>query len=311
MSDQTVDRAMDVALEGAIEGPLAPAAPALQRRQWLGILRNALRLGRTKVGVTIVGVMVAIAVFGPLVAPHSPTEFVAAPNSGPSGAAIFGGDALGRDVLSRFLHGGLTVLWMAAAATLVGVVLGVGVGLVAAYSRGWVDEVLMRGNDVLLAFPAIVFVLLAVSAVGPKLWLIVLTVGLTHAPRTARVIRGAGQEVVERDFIKAAEAVGEKRSRIVFGELLPNVTSPLLVELGLRTTYSIDLVASISFLGFGLQPPAADWGLMINENRLSITVQPWSVLLPVLAIGLLTVGTNLVTDGIARAAIGIDRRSES
>ena len=134
---------------------------------------------------------------------------------------------------------------------------------------------------------------------------------VTHAPRVARVMRGAAQEVVERDFVKAAEAVGEKRSRIVLGELLPNVTSPLLVELGLRMTYSIGLIAAIGFLGFGVQPPTADWGLMIFENRLSITVQPWSVLLPVLAIGLLTVGANLVTDGIARAAIGIDGRSGS
>jgi peptide/nickel transport system permease protein len=310
-TDQTVDTAVDVGLEGAVEGAIAPAGPALQRRQWLGILRNSLRLARTKIGLGIVAFVVAIAVFGPLVAPHSPTEFVAAPNSGPSSTAIFGADALGRDVFSRFLHGGLTVLWMAAAATLVGIVLGVVIGLVAAYSRGWLDDVLMRGNDVMLAFPQIVFVLLAVTAIGPKLWLIVLTVGLTHAPRVARVMRGAGQEVVERDFVKAAEAVGESRWRIVFGEVLPNVTSPLLVEIGLRMTYSIGLVAAISFLGFGLQPPTADWGLMIFENRLSIAVQPWSVLLPVLAIGLLTVGTNLVTDGIARAAIGIDRRSES
>jgi peptide/nickel transport system permease protein len=166
----------------------------------------------------------------------------------------------------------------------------------------------MRGNDVLLAFPQIILALLAVPALGPKKWLIVLVVGLTHAPRVARVIRGAAQEVVERDFVKAAEAVGEKRSRIIFGELLPNVTSPLLVEIGLRMTYSIGLVAAVGFLGFGLQPPAADWGLMINENRLAITVQVWSVLLPVLAIGLLTIGTNLITDGIARAAIGLDRK---
>jgi len=214
-------------------------------------------------------------------------------------------------VLSRFLHGGLTVLWLAIAATLLGVVVGVIVGLVAAYSRNWLDDVLMRTNDIVLAFPQIVLVLLAVSAIGPKLWLIVVTVGITHAPRVARVMRGAGLEVVERDFVKAAEAVGEKRNRIIFGELLPNVTSPLLVELGLRMTYSIGLVAAISFLGFGLQPPKADWGLMIYENRLSITVQPWSVLLPILAIGLLTVGTNLVTDGIARAAIGIDRGGKS
>jgi peptide/nickel transport system permease protein len=306
---ETVDTAVDLGLEGAIE-PGAPA-PVLQRRPWLGILRNALRLTRTRIGVGLVGVIVAIAVFGPLVAPHSPTEFVAAPNSGPSSTAVFGADALGRDVLSRFLHGGLTVLWLSAAATLLGIVVGVTVGLVAAYARNWLDDVLMRGNDVVLAFPQIVLVLLAVSAIGPKLWVIVVTVGITHAPRVARVMRGAGQEVVERDFVKAAEAVGEKRGRIVFGELLPNVTSPLLVEIGLRMTYSIGLVAAISFLGSGVQPPTADWGLMINENRLSITVQPWSVLLPVLAIGLLTVGTNLITDGIARAAIGIDRGGKS
>jgi peptide/nickel transport system permease protein len=307
MSDQTIDTAVDIGLEAAVE-PVGPGA-VLQRRPWLGILRDALRIGRTRVGLVIVTVVVAVAVFGPLVAPHSPTEFVAAPNTGPSSDAIFGADALGRDVFSRFLHGGLSVLWMSAAATLIGVGTGVGIGLLAAYSRNWLDDVLMRGSDVVLAFPQIILALLAVSAIGAKLWLIVIVVAIGHMPRVARVMRGAAQEVVERDFVKAAEAVGEKRSRIIFGELLPNVTSPLLVELGLRMTYSIGLIAAVSFLGIGLQPPTADWGLMINENRLSITVQAWSVLLPVLAIGLLTVGTNLITDGIARAAIGIDRKA--
>jgi peptide/nickel transport system permease protein len=305
MSDQTVERAVDM-----LEQPptLIQAAPARARFALLG---DALRLWRTRVGLAIVTALVLVALVGPLVAPHSPTEFVGIPNSPPSSDAIFGTDALGRDVLSRFLYGGRTVLWLSAAATLLGVVLGVVVGLIAAYARNWLDDVLMRGNDVLLAFPQIIFVLLAVSAIGPKLWLIVLTVGLTHAPRVARVIRGAALEVVERDFVKSAEVVGEKRWRIVFAEVLPNVTSPLLVELGLRMTYSIGLVAGISFLGFGLQPPDADWGLMINENRLSITVQAWAVLLPVIAIGLLTIGTNLVTDGMSRALAGIDRRSDT
>ena len=303
-SGQTIDGAIDLALDAPLRG-----VEPRRRSQWTGILASALHYTRTRIGLGIVAAIVLVAVAGPLVAPHSPTEFVAVPNSGPSSAATFGADALGRDVLSRFLHGGRTVLWLAAAATLLGVVVGTVVGLVAAYARGWVDDVLMRANDVMLAFPQIIFVLLAVSAIGPKLWLIVLTVGATHAPRVARVMRGAAQEVVERDFIKAAEAVGEKRLRIVFGELLPNVTSPLLVEIGLRMTYSIGLVAAVSFLGFGLQPPTADWGLMINENRLSITVQPWAVVLPVAAIGLLTVGTNLVTDGIARAAIRLEGKS--
>jgi len=305
MSDQTVERAADL-----LEQPpaLIQAAPARAR---FALVADALRLGRTRVGVVIVALLVIVALAGPLVAPHSPTEFVGIPNSAPSGDAIFGTDALGRDVLSRFLYGGRTVLWLSAAATLLGMVVGVVVGLIAAYSRNWLDDVLMRANDVLLAFPQIIFVLLAVSALGPKLWLIVLTVGLTHAPRVARVLRGAALEIVERDFVKSAEVVGEKRWRIVFGEVLPNVTSPLLVEAGLRMTYSIGLVAGISFLGFGLQPPDADWGLMINENRLSITVQPWAVLLPVIAIGLLTIGTNLITDGLSRALAGIDRRADS
>jgi peptide/nickel transport system permease protein len=305
MSDQTVQSA-EAALEQA---PALIQAPPARAR--LAMLSDALRLGRTRVGVAIVIALVLVALVGPLVAPYSPTEFVGIPNSPPSGDAVFGTDALGRDVLSRFLYGGRTVLWLSAAATLLGVTLGVIVGLVAAYARNWLDDVLMRGNDVLLAFPQIIFVLLAVSALGPKLWLIVLTVGLTHAPRVARVIRGAALEIVERDFVKSAEVVGEARWRIVFAEVLPNVTSPLLVEVGLRMTYSIGLIAGISFLGFGLQPPDADWGLMINENRLSITVQPWAVLLPVIAIGLLTIGTNLITDGLSRALAGIDRRSDS
>ena len=309
-TDQTVDTAVDLGLEAAIEGS-APTHEELRGHQWLWIMRRSLGLTRTRIGLGIVVLMVAIALFGRFVAPHSPTEFVAAPNAGPSGDALFGADALGRDVFSRWLYGGLTVLWLSTAATIVGIVLGTAVGLVAAYSRNWLDDVLMRGNDVLLSFPAIIFILLVVSAIGPKLWLLVVTVGLTHAPRVARVMRGAGQEVVERDFIKSAEVVGEKRWRIVFGELLPNVTSPLLVEIGLRMTYSIGIVAGVSFLGFGLQPPTADWGLMINENRLSISIQPWAVFLPILAIGLLTVGTNLVTDGVARAAIGLDRGGKS
>ena len=142
---------------------------------------------------------------------------------------------------------------------------------------------------------------------GPKLWLLVLAVGFTTAPRVARVTRGASIEIVERDFVRAAEAIGESHGRILLGELLPNITSPLLVEASLRLTYSIGLIAGLSFLGFGLQPPAADWGLMINENRLALTVHPWGVVMPVVAIALLTIGTSLIGDGLSRASAGIDR----
>lgn len=296
---------IDVAAEAAVRPAAVPAT--VRRRQWVWVLRTAARVGRTRVGLAIVGLVLAVAILGPLLAPHSPTEFVAAPNSGPSSTALLGADALGRDVFSRFLHGGLTVIWLAAAATALGVTLGTVCGLYAAYVGGWLDDLLMRVVDVLLAFPQIVLALLAVSALGPHLWLIVLTVGITNAPRAARVMRASAQEVGERDFVKAAEAVGERRARIVFGEILPNATGQLLVQVGQLMTYSIGIVAALSFLGFGLQPPAADWGLMINENRLSIVVQPWGVLAPVIAIALLTVGVNLVTDGVARAAAGIER----
>ncbi len=286
----------------------AAAVPEMRQRQWAMLLRATLRQWRARIGLAIFVVMLLVALAGPLIAPHSPTQFVSAPNS-PAGqnGLLFGSDALGRDVWSRFLYGGRSVLGMSVAATVIGVGLGLVVGLSAAYLGGFLDEVLMRIADVFMAFPQIVLALLLLAAFGPSVPLIILIVGLSHAPRVARVIRGAAQQVVERDFVKSAEAVGESRRRIIFGELLPNVTSPLLVELGLRLTYSIGLIAAINFIGLGLQPPTADWGLMINENRLAVTVQPWGVLLPVLAIALLTIGTNLLTDGFARAAIGIDR----
>jgi peptide/nickel transport system permease protein len=188
-----------------------------------------------------------------------------------------------------------------------GLVVGVSLGLIAGYGRRWVDETLMRILDVVLAFPSIVLALLFVSVFGPRLWLIVLLVGLSHAPRIARVTRVAAMEVAQRDFVRAAEALGVSRTRILGAEILPNITSPLLVEFGLRLTYSIGIIAALSFLGFGLQPPAADWGLMINENRIGITVQPYAVAVPVMLIGILTIATNMIADGVARALVGIDR----
>lgn len=291
--------------------PTAPpetvSAPAIRSRQWLSLLKSTVSQTRGQIGLVFLIVIVGFALLGPLFAPHNPAAFIGFPNLAPSKGLLFGADALGRDVWSRFLHGGWTVLYMSLSATLIGVGIGLMIGLTAAYLAGVWDEVLMRIADVFMAFPQIVLALLLVTAFGPKIYLIIICIGISHAPRVARVIRGAAQQVVERDFIKAAEAVGEPRRRVIFGELLPNVASPLLVEFGLRLTYSIGLIAGINFLGLGLQPPQADWGLMIQENRLSLTIQPWGVLLPIIAIAMLTVGTNLLTDAFARAAIGIDR----
>lgn len=271
-----------------------------------GLVRRALRIRRTRIGLVLSLLVLLVAFLGPFFTPHSPTDFVAAPFSPSGTGGPFGTDNLGRDVLSRFLAGGRTLMVLAIIATAIAVGLGAAVGVVAAYTRGWADEVLMRTGDVALAFPQIVLALLFLSIIGPKLWLLVLMVGLGHLPRVARVVRGAAFSVVERDFVKAAESVGIARWRIMLGEIVPNISSTLAVEFGLRLTYSIGLVAGLSFLGLGLQPPTPDWGLMINENRIALTVQPWAVVLPVIAIAVLTVGTNLVTDGLAKAAIGSD-----
>ncbi len=271
------------------------------------LLRNALRLWRTRIGLVLVGLLVIVALFGPFIAPHSPTAFVGIPNTGPSGDAIFGTDHIGQDVWSRFLWGGREILITAIAATAIGLIFGAAIGLVAAYSRGWLDDVLMRGMDVILAFPQIMLALVAIATVGAKTWIVVLAVGVTTIPRVARVVRGASQPIVERDFVGAAEALGLPRWKILWREVLPNILSPLTVEVNLRLTYSIALIASLAFLGFSTNPNGANWGTMIQENEIALAVQPWGVLLPVLAIALLTIGTGLVGDGIARAAAGIDR----
>jgi peptide/nickel transport system permease protein len=282
-----------------------PDSPAAQRSTGR-LLRTALGLWRTRIGLILLGGLVAIAIFGRYLAPHSPTDFVGQPNTRPSNL-LFGTDHLGQDVWSRFLWGGAQLLVVATIATVVGLVLGTIVGLVSAYSRNALDDVLMRAMDVILAFPQIMLALVAITTLGAKDWLIVLAVGLTTMPRVARVTRGAAQPIVERDFVASAEALGVSRPRILLGEILPNILSPLMVEASLRLTYSIALISALAFLGFSTDPNGANWGTMINENQLALVAQPWGVVLPMVAIALLTIGTSLVGDGIARAAIGIDR----
>jgi peptide/nickel transport system permease protein len=289
---------------------LRPTADRLQRRRWVGMLGRAARTRRGAVGLILTGLVVALAVIGPFVAPYSPTEFTTAAFAKPSGSALLGGDAIGRDVLSRLLNGGWLLLVMAAAATIFGVGAGAAAGVSAAYLRGRRDGLIMRTVDVILAFPQLVFALLLVSVIGPKLWLIVLAVGVSHAPQVARVLRSATLDISERDFVKAVELQGVPSSRVMTREILPNLTSPLMVELGLRLTYSIVIIAGLSFLGFGQPPPAANWGIMINENRIGLSSNPWGVIVPALVIALLTVGTNLFTDAVARVAIGIERKAD-
>ena len=294
----------------AVTADTAASAGPARRREWAGTLRRAASLPRGRAGLAIVGLVVAVAVIGPFIAPHSDTASLLGPYSTPSSHALHGGDELGRDVLSRILDGGWVLLAMAAAATIIGVAVGSVSGIAAAYLQGKLDAAIMRTVDVILAFPQLVFALLLVSIVGPKIWLTVLAVGFSHAPQVARVMRSAALDVSERDFVKASELLGTARRRVMAKEILPNLTSPLMVESGLRLTYSIVIIAGLAFLGFGQPPPAANWGTMINENRDGLVLNPWAVVVPAVLIALLTIGTNTFTDAVARVSIGIDREAE-
>jgi peptide/nickel transport system ATP-binding protein len=289
----------------SVQGTGNPQARALRAPRWASLIHDALATPRGRAGAVLVMIVVLIAAVGPAVAPDAPTAFATAPFARPSARNLLGGDVLGRDVLSRLLDGGWQLLAMAAIATALGVAAGTAIGIVAAFRGRLSDTLLMRAVDVLLAFPQLVFALLLVSIAGPNVWLIVTAVAISHAPQVARVIRSAALDVCERDFVKSAELIAISPRRVMAGEVLPSLTSPLMVETGLRLTYSIIVISGLSFLGFGIQPPAPNWGTMINENRIGLASNPWAVIIPAVLLAVLTVGMNTLTDSLARVALGV------
>jgi peptide/nickel transport system permease protein len=288
--------------------PAGVTVPRVRRFELGHVLSQGVRTGRGLSGLILTVAVLAVAFVGPFRTPYDPQAYVTVPFAKPSAAHLLGGDNLGRDVLSRLLAGGWQLVLMAALATAIGIVLGAVLGVYAGYRRGAPDAVVMRAVDVLLAFPQIVFVLLLVSVAGASNWLLVLAVGLSHAPQVARVLRASALDVSERDYVKAVELNGVRTSRIMSGEILPNLVTPLMVETGLRMTYSIVIMAGLSFIGFGLPPPQPNWGTMINENRIGLTLNPSAAMAPAVLIAVLTIGLNTFTDALTRIALGIDRR---
>ena len=253
------------------------------------------------VGVTIVVFVVAVAIFGRYFAPYDPNVPVTAPLSPPSSHYWLGTDFLGRDVFSRLLYGGRSVITLAALATGLGYLIGMSVGLVAGFSRSRIDPVLMRSVDVMLAFPPLLFLLVLISGAGTGVQVLVIGVAVIQAPGISRIVRTATLEVSVRGYVEAAIARGERSYAVIVREVLTNIMAPVLVDSGLRFTYSILIIASVNFLGLGLQPPASDWALMISDNRQYIAIQAWAVLAPAAMIALLTIGINLTGDAIARS----------
>lgn len=289
------------ALEGQLDASAMVEGTASPRRVWRELLRS--RVGR--IGFAMVMLIFLIAFVGPLLAPHSETDVIGRPFQPPSGDALLGTDFLGHDVLSRVLAGGNTVVLLSFAATLLPYMIGVPIGMLLGYRGGWASSLTMRLVDVLLAFPAIIFVLMLVAGLGTALWVLVLGITVITMPRVIRVVRAVTEELSVRGFVEAAEMRGDSTLRIAMREVLPNIWTPVLADLGVRFAGTAVLVASLSFLGFGLQPPGADWGVMIFENRTGLTLAPLAVLVPAACIGVLMVGANLLGDAIARAVGGV------
>jgi peptide/nickel transport system permease protein len=266
---------------------------------------RAVRLPVTKdarmlVGGLVLGFVILVAVFGPALAPHSPTATVGATADSPSSAFPLGTDNLGRDVLSRVLAGGRTLLWVALVATAIAYTGGATVGLVAGYLRGWADAALMRATDVPLVIPGILILLVVIAGLGTGLLPLIVGIALVQAPGVARVTRSLILPATTKGYVEAAQLRGERMAAVIVREILPNISGPILTDVGTRFTFSVLLVAAANYLGLGIQPPTADWAVMINENRASLALNPWALLAPAIMIGLLTVGINLVADGLGR-----------
>jgi peptide/nickel transport system permease protein len=275
----------------AARSVFAPAAEQAAGRRW------PLRL---VVPAAIVLAYLLLAVFGQSLAPFSATDFnTGLPLKGPTQIHPFGTDGFGRDVFSRVLVGARTILLLSIAATSFGVGAGCVIGLISGYRGGIVDEILMRLVDVALALPGLLLALLILTSLGPSSFNLVVAIAIVFVPKSARIARSAILPLRNLGYIEAARLRGARWPTIVFRELLPNVLPELVVEFCLRYAYALLLISSLGFLGFGVQPPTPDWGLMISESRNYVSIAPWAVLFPALAIGVIVVAVNALADALA------------
>jgi peptide/nickel transport system permease protein len=255
------------------------------------------------IGVLVLLVWIVCAVAWPVLAPYDPNQFHSdARLQAPSARFLFGTDQFGRDVFSRVLAGSRDILIVAPLATLVGVVCGTCLGLIAGYYRGVVGEAVLRVMDAIMAFPVVTLTLLVVAMLGASVVNVILVIGLVFTPRVARVVYASVLSVRDLNYVAAARLRGESNRYILFGEILPTITAPIVVEGTVRVGYAVFASATLSFLGLGIPPPAADWGLQIADARTFIQSAPWTVLFPALAIASLVIGVNLVSDGLQEGA---------
>lgn len=278
----------------------AAASPGRGQRLWRAFRRLYARLA-SALGTTLVLVFLLLAIFGPWIAPYEKNEQILSDaRQAPSAEHWFGTDRLGRDVFSRVVLGARDIFALAGLGTLLAVLSGAGFGLIAGYLGGWTDEIIMRFFDSLLAIPALLLALLLLGTIGQSRNGILIVIPVVYTPIVARVVRSVVLSVKTKGFVEAARTQGEPLGAILLREIFPSVLPALTVEVALRFSYAIFLVASLGFLGVGVQPPEPDWGLMVNEARGNVNQTPWALYFPAAAIALLVIGVNLMADGLKR-----------
>ena len=284
----------------ALETQANAAALLEQRRQRRYLVTALLRSPTFMTGIVIVLFWVFMALFSTYITQSYTAVDAGASLQAPSAAHWFGTDDLGRDVFARTMAGARTVLIIAPAATLLALLWGGIIGLVSGFYRGYTDEIIMRLVDVLLALPIIITSILILSLLGKSLAIVIVVIGALFTPVVSRTIRSAVIGEREREYVMAARLRGERSAFVMAREILPNITQPIIVEGTIRLGYAVFTAATLSFLGFGLQPPSPDWGLTIAVERIFLQIAPWAVLFPAAALASLVVGVNLITDGLSR-----------
>jgi peptide/nickel transport system permease protein len=281
--------------ELAVERQAAPPEPRGVRLYWRRLRHRPVAL----VATIIFSIFLLLAVIGPWVSPYSAThQDYGARIEGPSLSHPFGTDQYGRDVFSRVLAGTRGVFVLCGLGAGMAVAIGTITGLFSGYVGGFADEVIMRIYDVLLSIPSLLLAMVLIATVGPSKRNLVLVVGILYTPDVARVVRSVVLDLKTKEFVEAAKVRRETRRHILFREILPNALGPLMVESAMRFSYSIFTVASLGFLGLGVQPPSPDWGLLINEARGFVSLAPWMIFFPAAAIALLIISTSLMSDGL-------------
>ncbi len=277
----------------------APAIPAIPARKWRPAWR---RSPLTVAGLILIAILILVAVSAPLIAPADPLKQVLSTRLKPPSAAHWlGTDQLGRDVLSRMIYGARISLLVGTIVVGLAASVGTFIGLVAGYAGGWLDEGLMRLTDVFFAFPALILAMAISGALGPSLTNAMIAIAVVSWPVYARLVRAQVLSLREREFVEAARGLGASAQRIVRNHILPNTLAPILVQASFDMGGAILSAAGLSFIGFGTQPPTAEWGVMISEGRNYIVTQPWLSLFPGLAILLTVAAFNLLGDGLRDA----------